>query len=147
MRAAIAAADEKNDLGAYKTFKEAHKEHVAFMKAAPNDPGLARVVRRAVRMRHRLGVRRPSSPRGRERRARTTCAASSPRRLTGKPCETFSGTHMQRGQAQEPDGRMRYEVATGNIVEEVGFIKHAELAAGCSPDGLIDDDGGSRSSA
>lgn len=31
---AIAAADEKNDLAAYKTFKEAHKEHVAFMKGA-----------------------------------------------------------------------------------------------------------------
>jgi hypothetical protein len=31
---AIAAADEKNDLAAYKTFKEAHKEHVAFMKEA-----------------------------------------------------------------------------------------------------------------
>jgi hypothetical protein len=31
---AIAAADEKNDLGAYKALKEAHKDHVAFMKAA-----------------------------------------------------------------------------------------------------------------
>lgn len=31
---AIAAADEKNDLGAYKAFKQAHAEHVAFMKAA-----------------------------------------------------------------------------------------------------------------
>jgi hypothetical protein len=62
--------------------------------------------------------------------------------LTGKPCETFSGPHLQRGQAQEPGGRMRYEATTGNFVEEVGFIKHADLRAGCSPDGLVDDDGG-----
>jgi hypothetical protein len=62
--------------------------------------------------------------------------------LTGKPCETYNGPHLQRGQAQEPGGRMRYEAATGNFVEEVGFIKHADLRAGCSPDGLVDDDGG-----
>ena len=37
---------------------------------------------------------------------------------------------------------MSYEAETGNIVEEVGFIKHASLLAGCSPDGLIDHNGG-----
>lgn len=63
-------------------------------------------------------------------------------RLTGKPCETYRGPDMQRGTEQEPRARMAYEARTGNLVEEVGFIKHPELAAGCSPDGLIDEDGG-----
>lgn len=64
-------------------------------------------------------------------------------RLTGKPCETYRNSHMDRGQEQEPHARLAYEAATGNLVEIVGFLKHPELAAGCSPDGLIDADGGS----
>lgn len=63
-------------------------------------------------------------------------------RLTNKPAETFSGANTRRGQAQEPRGRMGYEARTGNLVEEVGFIKHPEIAAGASPDGLVDEDGG-----
>jgi hypothetical protein len=99
------------------------------------------VVCRAVRVRHRVGVRfHPRQGQGKTRANYLRRVVAE--RLTGKPCETFSGAHMQRGQAQEPDARMRYEVASGNIVEEVGFMRHAEIAAGCSPDGLIDDDGG-----
>jgi len=63
-------------------------------------------------------------------------------RLTGKPSETYKNGHMERGQIQEPYARLAYEAATGNLVEEVGFIKHGTLEAGCSPDGLIDADGG-----
>jgi hypothetical protein len=63
-------------------------------------------------------------------------------RLTGKPAETFSGVHTRRGEEQEPRGRMAYEVLTGNMMDLSPFIKHPALAAGCSPDGLIDDDGG-----
>lgn len=63
-------------------------------------------------------------------------------RLTQKPAETFSGPGTRRGEAQEPRGRMAYEAATGRLVEEVGFIKHPEIAAGASPDGLVGDDGG-----
>lgn len=63
-------------------------------------------------------------------------------RLTGKPCETYRNAHMERGTLQEPRARMAYEARTGNLVEEVGFIKHPELSAGCSPDGLVDVDGG-----
>ena len=38
---------------------------------------------------------------------------------------------------------MEYEAATGAMVEQVGFIKHPTLQmVGCSPDGLIDEDGG-----
>lgn len=63
-------------------------------------------------------------------------------RLTGKPVETYSNAHMERGILQEADARAEYEAETGNLVQQVGFIKHPELAAGCSPDGLIDADGG-----
>lgn len=62
--------------------------------------------------------------------------------LTGKPHETYSNKHMDRGTEQEPFARMAYEARTGNIVEEVAFIKHPTLSAGCSPDGLVDLDGG-----
>jgi hypothetical protein len=63
-------------------------------------------------------------------------------RLTGKPTETYQNAHMIRGQEQEPFARMAYEAQAGVLVEEVGFIKHSELEAGCSPDGLIGEDGG-----
>ena len=65
--------------------------------------------------------------------------------LTGKPVEINVGrarAHLDRGNEQEPFGRMAYEAATGNLVEQVEFIPHPTIAAGCSPDGLIDDDGG-----
>lgn len=64
-------------------------------------------------------------------------------RITHKPAETFSGAHTRRGQEQEPRARMAYEARCGYLVEEVGFIKHREIKAGCSPDGLVDADGGS----
>lgn len=63
-------------------------------------------------------------------------------RLTGKPTELYKNGHMERGQAEEPYARMSYESRTGNEVDEVGFIKHATLLSGCSPDGLIGTDGG-----
>jgi hypothetical protein len=63
-------------------------------------------------------------------------------RLTGKPMESYYNRHMERGHEQEPYARMAYEAMTGNIVQESGFIKHPTLMAGCSPDGLIDEDGG-----
>lgn len=62
--------------------------------------------------------------------------------LTGKPCETYKNAHMDRGNEQEPYARMEYEAATGELVEEVGFIRHPELPIGCSPDGLIGKKGG-----
>lgn len=63
-------------------------------------------------------------------------------RLTGKPNESYSNGHMLRGQIQEPLARLAYEAAFGEPVIETGFIKHPDLMAGCSPDGLIDPDGG-----
>lgn len=62
-------------------------------------------------------------------------------RLTGKPTETYKNGHMDRGTAQEPFARMSYEATTGNFVEQIGFIQHDDLMAGCSPDGLVSSDG------
>lgn len=63
-------------------------------------------------------------------------------RLTGKPLDSYSNPDILRGQEQEPYARLEYESRTGNLVQEVGFIKHQTLLVGASPDGLIDSDGG-----
>lgn len=63
-------------------------------------------------------------------------------RLTGKSVESFSNPHLERGTEQEGYARMEYESATGNLVQEVGFLRHPEIMAGASPDGIIDANGG-----
>ena len=63
-------------------------------------------------------------------------------RLTGKPLDSWSNSHTDRGNEQEPMARLSYEAKSGYLVKEVGFIKHPVLMAGASPDGLIDHDGG-----
>lgn len=58
-------------------------------------------------------------------------------RLTGKPLDSYRNAHMDRGTEQEPLARMAYELATDHIVQQVGFITHDNILAGCSPDGLV----------
>jgi putative phage-type endonuclease len=61
-------------------------------------------------------------------------------RLTGLKTEFFENSAMRWGTEKEPDARREYEFKTGNIVEEVGFIKHSSIEwAGASPDGFVDD--------
>lgn len=62
-------------------------------------------------------------------------------RLTGTPFETYTSGPMQWGIDNEPLARLHYLLLTGNQVEECGFFEHPELAAGASPDGLINADG------
>ena len=55
----------------------------------------------------------------------------------------FGGNrHTNRGHVYEPKGRNWYRFVTGSNVQEVGFILNDERSAGCSPDSLVDDDGG-----
>lgn len=65
--------------------------------------------------------------------------------VTGKVLSNVYGfssnKHTERGKELEPIARMKYESLTGAMVEEVDFIKHKYLAAGVSPDGLVDADG------
>lgn len=63
-------------------------------------------------------------------------------RLTGRPASSFQSAAMQQGTEREPIARIAYESLTGTFVETVGFMRHDEIEAGASPDGLIDKDGG-----
>ena len=63
-------------------------------------------------------------------------------RLTGEREEVFQSHHMLRGTELEPDARDLYSLMSDAEVTEVGFCLHDTLAAGCSPDGLIGEDGG-----
>ena len=63
-------------------------------------------------------------------------------RLTGQPTDHYISKPMLDGIEREPFARMKYEAATGAIVEEVGFLPHPDLPlVGGSPDGLIGSDG------
>ena len=60
-------------------------------------------------------------------------------RITGRTTDTFVSFDMQRGHMEEPIARELYEQASGNKVEQVGFIESGFI--GFSPDGLVGDDG------
>ena len=63
-------------------------------------------------------------------------------RLTGKPTESYSNAHMERGIELEPFARAWYEVEYGVFVRQVSFVDHPFIElSGASPDGLVDDDG------
>lgn len=64
-------------------------------------------------------------------------------RLSGSAMEGPTGYALQWGTDVEPFAREAYELESGNIVTESGFITHPEFDfIGCSPDGLIGVDGG-----
>lgn len=49
---------------------------------------------------------------------------------------------IEYGTENEPNGRWRYEVTTGNLVTEAGFSLHPHIPwIGASPDGLVGSDG------
>ncbi|RYF29591.1 MAG: exonuclease [Chloroflexi bacterium] len=62
-------------------------------------------------------------------------------RLTGTKEETWTSAAMQWGIDNEPLAALRYELLSGNEVQECGFYAHQSLQAGASPDGLVGDDG------
>lgn len=63
-------------------------------------------------------------------------------KITGKSQNSFAGNkHTERGNELEPDARLSYELVRDVTVETVGFIEEDEYL-GCSPDGLVGDDGG-----
>ena len=63
--------------------------------------------------------------------------------LMGGPLDLhFKSDAMQRGNEQEEESRQYYTLLTDNKVRQVMFCINAAGTAGCSPDGLIDDDGG-----
>jgi len=63
-------------------------------------------------------------------------------RLTGQPqSDGYVNDAMQRGIDVEPRALAAYEAMAGVLVSPVGFLAHDTLPAGCSPDGLVNDDG------
>jgi putative phage-type endonuclease len=62
-------------------------------------------------------------------------------RLTGEPAQRLDTAAMSWGCEQEDEARRAYQSLRGVIVEDVGFVQHDTLQAGCSPDGLVDWDG------
>jgi len=63
-------------------------------------------------------------------------------KLTGEQTYVYQNEHMARGTELEPEAREMYEFIKEVEVSEVGFCLHDTLDAGCSPDGLIAEDGG-----
>lgn len=59
--------------------------------------------------------------------------------ITGKPMESFSNAHMERGHVMEPEARDLYSFATDTVPEQVGLIRNGRK--GCSPDSLVGDNG------
>ena len=56
----------------------------------------------------------------------------------------FETAAMATGTRLEPEARAMYELLTDNEVAQVGFVTYSDepFAPGCSPDGLIGEDGG-----
>lgn len=63
-------------------------------------------------------------------------------RLTGQCVETYQNAAMQRGIETEAEARDAYSFTQGVAVDECGFVPHPTVPrCGCSPDGLVGDDG------
>lgn len=60
--------------------------------------------------------------------------------LTGKQKFQYVTNDMERGNELESMARDSYEIETGRLVKQVGFVELDEHT-GCSPDGLVDEDG------
>lgn len=63
-------------------------------------------------------------------------------RLTNTVAESYTNAAMQHGTETEPEARSAYEFYQGVTVTEIAFVPHPKIdQAGCSPDGLVADDG------
>jgi putative phage-type endonuclease len=62
--------------------------------------------------------------------------------VTGRATEHYVSAAMDFGKENEPLARSMYEIEKSVEVERVGYVRHASIArSGCSPDGLVGDDG------
>lgn len=58
-----------------------------------------------------------------------------------KNTERYTNEDMERGHELEDMARNLYTLETGNVVKQVGFVERDEYV-GCSPDGIIGEEGG-----
>ena len=72
------------------------------------------------------------------------CELIAERVMGGPPegVEAYTSRAMQYGVDTEPEARAYYELESGVKVQQVGFIFDDSGRFGCSPDGLVGDDGG-----
>lgn len=63
-------------------------------------------------------------------------------RLNGVRVPVYVNEHMERGTRLEPEAREHYEFITEQKVTEYGFILDDSEEFGCSPDGLVGEEGG-----
>jgi len=63
-------------------------------------------------------------------------------RWTGYPLVTFSGGAMDQGKLKEEEAIPQYAFINDVEIDRVGFVTTADGKIGCSPDGLIGEDGG-----
>jgi len=62
--------------------------------------------------------------------------------LTGTPADSYISKPMEWGMDNEVHARAMYEITTGELVKEVGFVDHPTIPRfGASPDGLVGVDG------
>ena len=61
--------------------------------------------------------------------------------ITRVPEETYQNFAMARGIELESEARIFYELTTGLTVEQVGFCTTDDGKVGCSPDGLVGNEG------
>lgn len=63
-------------------------------------------------------------------------------KFAGKPVDAWEGNSWtERGREMEDEAIALYEFATSQTVDRVGFVTDDVKAWGCSPDGLVGDDG------
>jgi hypothetical protein len=72
-------------------------------------------------------------------RLRNTCLAEW---LLGESLDEDSSQFMLRGTGLEEDAFRFYELREQMDVQQVGFIMRADRRSGCSPDGLVGENGG-----
>lgn len=61
--------------------------------------------------------------------------------LLGRPIDSYTSEHMERGLALEEDAAGFYEMMTDTKVSLIGFVTNDAGDIGCSPDRLVGDDG------
>jgi putative phage-type endonuclease len=63
-------------------------------------------------------------------------------RLSGTVAEGFTNAAMKHGTETEPMARAAYQFFRDTDVQEIGFVLHPVIdQSGCSPDGLVGNDG------
>lgn len=62
-------------------------------------------------------------------------------KIAGAEEDKYTNVHIERGLELEPVARSMYELQKNVAVEQVGFVEYNKHV-GCSPDGLVGEDGG-----